>query len=93
MFNDGLTPHEIAKMARPQKVMEIVDPSLLLDLKASASNSRNPENYGAKIEECLVIIVKIGVLCSSESPSERMQITDVVAKLRAIRKIFLSIRG
>ncbi|KAH9669164.1 Integrase catalytic domain-containing protein [Citrus sinensis] len=76
-----------------QKSNEIVYPSLLLDLKARARNSRNPENYGAKIEECLVIIVKIGVLCSSESPSGRMQIIDVVAKLRAVRKIFLSIRG
>ena len=85
MFNDGLTLHEFAKMSLPEKLMEIVDSSLLLDLKPRASNSSNPGNYGAKIEECLATIVKIGVLCSMESPSERMQIIDVVAKLHAAK--------
>ncbi|KAL9459411.1 hypothetical protein AB3S75_002752 [Citrus x aurantiifolia] len=93
MFNDGLTLHEFAKMALPEKLMEIVDSSLLLDLKPRASNSSNPGNYGAKIEECLATIVKIGVLCSMESPSERMQIIDVVAKLRAAKEVFIGGRA
>ncbi|KAH9669211.1 hypothetical protein KPL70_021694 [Citrus sinensis] len=78
MFNDGLTLHGYAKMALPQKVMEIVDPSLLLD----------HENERIRIEECLVAVVRTGVFCSMESPSERIQMTDVVAKLCAAREIF-----
>ncbi|KAL9459443.1 hypothetical protein AB3S75_002776 [Citrus x aurantiifolia] len=93
MFNDGLTLHEFAKMALPEKVMEIVDPLLLLDLEARASNCGSHRTEIAKIEECLVAIVRIGVLCSMESPSERMQMTDVVTKLCSARKIFLSNRG
>ncbi|KAH9669145.1 protein kinase domain-containing protein [Citrus sinensis] len=93
MFNDGLTLHEFAKMALPEKVMEIVDPLLLLDLEARASNCGSHRTEIAKIEECLVAIVRIGVLCSMESPSERIQMTDVVAKLCSARKIFLSNRG
>lgn len=60
MFNDGLTLHGFLKMALPEKVMEIVDSALLLDLG----------NERAKIEECLTAVVRIGVLCSMESPSE-----------------------
>lgn len=93
MFNDSLNLHKFAKTARPEKVMVIVDPSLLLDLEARVSNSRNPKNERAKIEDCLVAIMRVGVLCSVESPSERMQMTDVVAKLCAARKIFLSNRA
>ncbi|TXG49976.1 hypothetical protein EZV62_025851 [Acer yangbiense] len=42
-----------------------------------------------RIEECLVGILRIGVVCSMESPAERMEMTDVVAKLRAVRENFL----
>ena len=83
MFNEGLTLHEFGKRALPEKVMEIVDPSLLLD----------HENERIRIEECLVAVVRTGVFCSMESPSERIQMTDVVAKLCSARKIFLSNRG
>ncbi|KAL9459436.1 hypothetical protein AB3S75_002771 [Citrus x aurantiifolia] len=92
MFNDSLNLHKFAKTARPEKVMVIVDPSLLLDLEARVSNSRNPKNERAKIEDCLVAM-RVGVLCSVESPFERMQMTDVVAKLCAARKIFLNNRA
>ncbi|GAY67504.1 hypothetical protein CUMW_257020 [Citrus unshiu] len=93
MFNDSLNLHKFAKTVRPEKVMVIVDPSLLLDLEARVSNSRNPKNERAKIEDCLVAIMRVGVLCSVESPFERMQMTDVVAKLCAARKIFLNNRA
>ncbi|TXG74323.1 hypothetical protein EZV62_002902 [Acer yangbiense] len=44
------------------------------------------------MEECLVGALRIGVLCSMESPADRMEMTDVVAKLCAIRENFLSRR-
>ncbi|KAL9462336.1 hypothetical protein AB3S75_000360 [Citrus x aurantiifolia] len=93
MFNDSLNLHKFAKTAQPKKVMVIVDPSLLLDLEARVSNSRNPKNERAKIEDWLVAILRVGVLCSVESPFERMQMTDLVAKLCAARKIFLNNRA
>ncbi|KDO42815.1 hypothetical protein CISIN_1g039720mg [Citrus sinensis] len=78
MFNDGLTLHGYAKMALPKKVMGIVDPSLLME-------ARGP----SKFEECLVAVVRTGVACSMESPSERMQMTAVVKKLCAVGEIFI----
>ncbi|KAH9717727.1 hypothetical protein KPL71_021936 [Citrus sinensis] len=93
MFNDSLNLHKFAKTARPEKVMVIVDPSLLLELEARVSNSRNPKNERAKIEDCLAAIMRVGVLCSVESPFERMQMTDLVPKLCAAWKIFLNNRA
>ena len=46
----------------------------------------------AKIEECFVVTVRIGVLCSMESPTERKEmrdVVDVVAQLLALRRFFL----
>ncbi|KAH9768968.1 hypothetical protein KPL71_011815 [Citrus sinensis] len=83
MFNEGLTLHEFVKMALPDKVMEIVDPSLLLEVTAN--------NY-SWIEDCLVAVIGTGVTCSMESPMERMEMRDVVAKLRHARETFLGTR-
>ncbi|KAH9717533.1 putative receptor-like protein kinase [Citrus sinensis] len=90
-FNEGLTLHEFAKMALPEKIMEIVDPSILMELMAN--NCMIPEDRGrAKTEECLNAIIKTGVLCSTESPFERMEMRGVVAKLCHTRESFLGRR-
>ncbi|GAY33377.1 hypothetical protein CUMW_275020, partial [Citrus unshiu] len=88
MFNDGLTLHGYAKMALPKKVMGIVDPSLLMEARGP-NRTRSHENEIIRIEECLVAVVRTGVACSMESPSERMQMTEVVTKLCAVRDIFI----
>ncbi|KAK2641350.1 hypothetical protein Ddye_023113 [Dipteronia dyeriana] len=89
-FNDGLTLHDFARTALPERVMEIVEPSLLLEARV---DSNNVENFArlhgegrVRVEECLVGALRIGVLCSMESPAERMDMTDVVAKLCAVRE-------
>ncbi|KAJ0084559.1 hypothetical protein Patl1_31129 [Pistacia atlantica] len=84
MFSDGLTLHGYAKMALPEKVLEIIETSLLCEGRTRDAR--------VKTEECLVSVVSIGVLCSMESPTDRMEMTDVVAKLCAIRKKFLGNR-
>lgn len=87
MFNDGLTLHEFAKMALPEAVIEIVEPSLSLEVRTG--NSWTRENGRVKIEECLVALVRIGVLCSTESPAQRIEMTEVVSKLRDARDCFV----
>ncbi|KAL5817157.1 hypothetical protein ACOSQ3_025535 [Xanthoceras sorbifolium] len=93
LFINGLTLHEFASMAFPERVMEIVDPSLLLEVRASNNRVDNFARFGegkVKIEECLVAVVRIGVLCSMKSPAERLDMTNVVAKLCSARENFLS---
>ncbi|XP_010269665.1 PREDICTED: probable LRR receptor-like serine/threonine-protein kinase At3g47570 [Nelumbo nucifera] len=76
MFKDGLSLHDFARMACPQRVMEIMDP--LLQVEEDRRSSR--------IHECLLSVLRIGIACSMESPSDRMRIRDVVTKLHSIKK-------
>ncbi|KAL9459537.1 hypothetical protein AB3S75_002854 [Citrus x aurantiifolia] len=89
-FTEGLTLHEFAKMALPEKVIEIVDPSLLMEVMAN--NSMIQEDRRAKTQQCLNAIIRTGILCSMESPFERMEMRDVVAKLCHTRDTFLGRR-
>lgn len=91
MFNDGLTIHEFAMKALPQRVIEIVDPLLLLEVRTNNSKNRCGDGRGG-IEECLVALITIGVLCSMKSPIDRtLEMRNVVAKLCAAREAFLSV--
>ncbi|XP_077225756.1 LRR receptor-like serine/threonine-protein kinase EFR [Tasmannia lanceolata] len=91
MFKDGLSLHKFVKMSLPDRVMEILDPLILLeDDEERATNIA--ENYNDKIrrlQECLVSLVRIGVVCSAESPRERMEMADVVKEMCSIRNIYL----
>ncbi|KAK9233130.1 hypothetical protein WN943_023379 [Citrus x changshan-huyou] len=90
VFNEGHSLHEFAKTALPEKVMEIVDPSLLIEVMTN--NFMIREDKRVKTEECLNAIIRTGVLCSMESPFERMEMRDVVAKLCHTRETFLGRR-
>ncbi|XP_077226017.1 receptor kinase-like protein Xa21 isoform X1 [Tasmannia lanceolata] len=91
MFKDGLNLHKFAQLSFPDRVMEIPDPlSLLEDAEERATNIA--ENYNDKIrhlQECLGSLMRIGVVCSAESPRERMEMGDVVKEICSIRNIYL----
>ncbi|KAI9195296.1 hypothetical protein LWI28_013604 [Acer negundo] len=65
MFNDGLNLHDFAKIALPERVTEIVEPSLLLEVRVDDNNVENFARLHGKgrvrMEECLVGLVRIGV--------------------------------
>ncbi|XP_022715019.1 probable LRR receptor-like serine/threonine-protein kinase At3g47570 [Durio zibethinus] len=67
MFRDGLNLHKLVKMSLPDKVEEIVDPTLVLGEAAAAA----PKIY---THECLISILRIGEACSEELPRDRMEI-------------------
>ncbi|KAL9459519.1 hypothetical protein AB3S75_002840 [Citrus x aurantiifolia] len=90
-FSERLTLHEIAKMALPETVMEVIDPSILMEVMANNSIIQE-DRRRVKVEECLNSIIRTGVLCSMESPFERMEMRDVVAKLCHTRETFLGRR-
>ncbi|KAK4835634.1 hypothetical protein QYF36_012312 [Acer negundo] len=74
--------------------MEIVEPSLLLEERTGNSSddtsARCRRGKGRdRIEESLVGVMRIGVVCSMESPAERMEMINVVAKLYAVWENFL----
>ncbi|XP_058110868.1 putative receptor-like protein kinase At3g47110 [Magnolia sinica] len=89
MFKDDLTLHHFAKLALPERVMEIVDPRLLEGEEKVTQGSRNHINTRNRIGDCLILMVGIGVTCSAESPKERMDIKDVLRELHAIKELYL----
>ncbi|KAM7462594.1 hypothetical protein LguiA_030715 [Lonicera macranthoides] len=94
MFDNGLSLHNYALKALPDRVMEIVKLKLLSNLGeevllTTSNNMRNGEESrkGNKMKECLVSMIKIGVSCSMESPQDRMDLTDVIRELYYVRRI------
>ncbi|XP_071720259.1 uncharacterized protein [Rutidosis leptorrhynchoides] len=79
MFSDGLSLHGFVKTAIPDRVMEITD---LIHLRTYKS-----------IKECLTAVYEIGINCSMESPSDRMDINDAFNQLQFVKKTFLDSRS
>ncbi|XP_050114034.1 probable LRR receptor-like serine/threonine-protein kinase At3g47570 [Malus sylvestris] len=105
MFIEGLSIYKFAAMALPDHVMDVVDPSLLLDLEVDGSV--NDDRYertalprrnnhrvvkAKKVEECLFDVMQIGLSCCAVSPKERMLLNMVVGKMSAIRDSYLKVQ-
>ena len=84
--------NRFVKNALPQKVMDIVDQSFMEELgqegEGSSSKTRVSRRIG-KIQECLVLILSIGVKCSEESPRERIKVNEALKQLQAIKSMLL----
>jgi len=78
LFEDGRNLHNFVTSSFPDNVIKILDPHLL------------PRAEEGAIEECLVSLFRIGLLCSLESAKERMNIVDVTRELTRIQKVFLA---
>ncbi|KAJ6874914.1 LRR receptor-like serine/threonine-protein kinase [Populus alba x Populus x berolinensis] len=92
MFTGEFNLHSFVKAALPDQVMEIIDPLLSNDIQEEAQTRRNGPrgsrsiNIG-KLKECLASILQVGLRCSTDLPSERMDIGDVPSELHKITKI------
>ncbi|KAE8669263.1 putative Glucan endo-1,3-beta-glucosidase [Hibiscus syriacus] len=88
-FKEGLSLHIFVKEALPDLMVEIIDPILLLEGVREGTVTditRNANRMGNDSRlHCLNSIFEIGLACSVESPVERMDMSDVVAKLCSIR--------
>ncbi|CAL5406703.1 unnamed protein product [Camellia sinensis] len=99
MFNDSLSLHNFAKMALPEQVVSIVDPTLIQQREigegsSSTEKTQNQSSNGShKIYECLISILNIGIACSQELPRDRPTINHVVTQLLAIKSNFLGTDG
>uniref|UniRef100_A0A6N2LQT1 non-specific serine/threonine protein kinase n=1 Tax=Salix viminalis TaxID=40686 RepID=A0A6N2LQT1_SALVM len=89
LFKDELNLHNFAKMALPVSVAEVVDPVLVTEAEETSGDASRRMSHVENHMECLAAIVKVGVACSAESPSERMEISSVSAELHRIRNILM----
>ncbi|CAL5407160.1 unnamed protein product [Camellia sinensis] len=99
MFNDSLSLHNFVKMALPEQVASVVDPTLIQqrEIGEGSSSTENTQNQSStgnhKITECLISTLNIGIACSQELPRDRPTINHVVTKLLVIRNNFLGTDG
>ncbi|KHG28596.1 hypothetical protein F383_12679 [Gossypium arboreum] len=83
MFEEGFSIHNFVMAALPERITEIIDPILLQE----RSRHRTPGNitFSDRHLQHLNSIFEIGLACSAESLSERLDTSDVVSKLCSIR--------
>jgi serine/threonine protein kinase len=82
MFGEGLSLHLFAEMAYPDKIPAIIDP-ILLQMQPYDNDAARMDNALA----CLTSVIRIGILCSKENPSERMNMKNAATELHRIREV------
>lgn len=80
MFKDGLSLHEFCKMALTHRVLDIVDMRIF-----SKEIHEEAANVIDQMEDCLSALIRVGVACSQEVMTERMDIKDALKELHGIR--------
>lgn len=98
MFIDGINLHNFIKVSLPDKLLHIVDSSLLRrELKPTSLSTEIDNNSDQKmrvmfpndVKKCLIELFSIGLACSAESPKERMNMRDITKELHQIRNGFV----
>nr|XP_043621840.1 probable LRR receptor-like serine/threonine-protein kinase At3g47570 [Erigeron canadensis] len=77
IFNENLSLHKFAYMALLDQVINVIDGDVV-HMQSIKVNEQ-------KMKECLASIITIGVSCSVDSPSQRMNIKNVVHELLHVR--------
>ncbi|KNA10616.1 hypothetical protein SOVF_142460 isoform A [Spinacia oleracea] len=95
MFKEGFNLHMYAKAALPDQVLQIVDSTLMEDEsddEAGEMEPRTQQEMLQKKEECMMLMVKIRVACSSHLPHERMKINEALSVLLKAKNMLCSPR-
>nr|XP_015882758.2 probable LRR receptor-like serine/threonine-protein kinase At3g47570 isoform X1 [Ziziphus jujuba var. spinosa] len=90
LFTDGMNLNKFVKMSLPERAMEVVDHDLISKGEEKESSM---QTIRVKKLEFLMSILRIGVMCSEESPSDRLQIHDALKELLAIKNFLLKHYG
>ncbi|CAO2147918.1 unnamed protein product [Urochloa humidicola] len=87
IFKDGLSIAKFAEINFPDRIFEIVDPQLLQELYPGGQET--PELVKEKGVQCLISVLNIGLCCTKSSPSERISMQEVAAKLHGVKDVYL----
>lgn len=82
-FTEDMSLRKFVDMAFPGRVMDVVDADIFLD-----DNTRSLRRKRGEIHELLASVLRVGLSCSRELQSERMQMGEVVKELVAAKYAF-----
>ncbi|XP_022747970.1 putative receptor-like protein kinase At3g47110 [Durio zibethinus] len=89
MFKENLNLHNFVKIALPNRVAEITDPTFLQESFKGETVMNNTFNESSqkhnRLLRSLNSIFEIGISCSFELPTERMNQANVVAEFCSVR--------
>ncbi|KAL1834385.1 hypothetical protein ACET3Z_004036 [Daucus carota] len=84
LLDNNNSLHDYVRKALPHRVMNIVDPRIIIDLDDHGLTT-NQSYKKAALEACLASIFQVGILCSLEMPKERIDIGIAIKQLHAAR--------
>ena len=88
MFHDSLSLRDFFKETLPKQIIDIIDPVVLGERQKGERRMNDTCNGGQngsfKIQECFILLLGIGVACSTKIPRERVNISAVVVELLSI---------
>jgi serine/threonine protein kinase len=82
IFSKGLTLHKFVVEAFPQKIPEILDPSIIPVTEDGDNRTM------AEITRSIMNLTKLGISCSVETPKDRPTMKDVYAEVITIKEKF-----
>ncbi|CAM0878352.1 unnamed protein product [Alopecurus aequalis] len=88
LFNNGLSLQKYVGNAFPNKIHEILDPSILPDFgdEVTGSKLNHGDHTTVGVPNCITQLVNLGLSCSMETPKDRPTMSDVYAKVSAIKR-------
>ncbi|XP_073012930.1 receptor kinase-like protein Xa21 [Typha latifolia] len=87
-FKDGLSLHTYVEKTLANQMIDIIDRGLLSEgvIGEQNGNVGSTADDKERRRECIILVLRIGILCSKELPTERIQIEDVIKELLKIKK-------
>ena len=94
-FSDGLTLHKYAdaslSLSRTQDILQPSLTSVMGDQFADQIPNLQECNTFALKDMCALRLLKLGLLCSAESPKDRPAMHDVYSEVTEVKEAFFSI--
>ena len=88
-FGDDFNLHKYVKMSVPDQVANIVDQRLLQGPDDIENITSDYNRTRDAMIACITSILRVGISCSKETPTDRVQIGDALKELQRIRDRFL----
>nr|XP_043633395.1 putative receptor-like protein kinase At3g47110 [Erigeron canadensis] len=91
IFQQGLNLHGYVMMALPDRLMEIIEPSLLCVIEGANVKHKDEARKWKMLEKSMILLTRTGLACSFESPKDRMNTSQIIQELHHINGLFLAL--